>query len=372
MSENSQQNFINLKFGLSSRMVVSALQDQTVYKFLYASNIIAFITWILTLIHDNYSQVDRIWPILPILYSWGFVFTAFYYNPGSEPAVQIISENRKEDAKSPVQSSKVLESDASSISRLVIMAILITMWGTRLVYNYWRKDGYKRGSEDYRWEHVKKMFNYPQKKITFHIFNFAFIAFFQNWLLFSISLPFWFIQTNKSTKFQFKQEPLNWFDLLLICVWIFFFSFEVIGDKKQFEFQTNKYKWLGMSLKNKKIFKETVSTEDMEDFKRGYCTTGLFSYTRHPNFFGEIGMWWTIATFSLSSQLNYITKNFVFTKILPFNYAFIGALCYTILFHKSTELTEKITASKYPSYKEYQQKVNRIFVGFSGYKKKSE
>jgi len=344
----------------------STLQDEAFLNFLYASNIVAFITWVLTMIHKNYSQVDRIWSVLPVVYSWGFVYTAFTYNPGAEPAVQIDSENKKEDLKFSKGSNSVLESDTSSIIRLIIISAFITMWGCRLTYNFWRKGGYQRGSEDYRWVHVKKMFNYPETKVKFHLLNFFFIAFFQNWLLLSITFSMWFIQTNKSIRNQHSQEPFNWLDMVLVTMWLFFFALEITADKQQFKFQTNKYKYLGMSLKNKKRFQESLKESEMADIKRGFLTRGFFKYSRHPNFCGELGMWWTIASFSLSSQLSYITKNFSIVKILPFNYAYIGIICLTILFHESTKLTERITSDKYPEYKTYQKKVSRITLGFAG------
>lgn len=345
-------------------MDFAAFTDPVFIKFFYASNIVAFVTWVLTIIHKNYSQVDRLWPILPIFYAWGFVFTSAYYNPGPRPDVQIRSENRKEDVKYGSASTIILEGDMSSWFRMIMMASFITMWGCRLTYNFWRKDGYKRGSEDYRWFYVKKMFHYPTWK--WHLFNFGFIAFFQNWLIFGFTIPFWFIQTNKPSRNSYRQEPLNWLDLLLALVWLGFYILEVTADNQQLRFQTNKYKYMSMSLKNKKIFKENSTDEDMADYKRGFCTTGLFRYSRHPNFCGELGMWWTIAAFTISSQLSYITKNFHVMKILPFNFGFIGIVGLSLLFHKSTELTEKITSDKYPDYKEYQTKVSRVLIGLPG------
>ncbi|EDN08820.1 conserved hypothetical protein [Histoplasma mississippiense (nom. inval.)] len=38
----------------------------------------------------------------------------------------------------------------------------------------------------------------------------------------------------------------------------------------------------------------------------------------------------------------------------------IGSLCYVALFQGSTYLTEKITASKYPDYKQYQLRVGKF------------
>jgi hypothetical protein len=43
-----------------------------------------------------------------------------------------------------------------------------------------------------------------------------------------------------------------------------------------------------------------------------------------------------------------------------YNWTLVGAICYIFLFQGSTSFTEMITASKYPEYKEYQQRVARF------------
>ncbi|KAI8050577.1 hypothetical protein BDF22DRAFT_695679 [Syncephalis plumigaleata] len=39
--------------------------------------------------------------------------------------------------------------------RLTLITLLVTLWGARLTFNYWRKGGYTWGEEDYRWRVVK-------------------------------------------------------------------------------------------------------------------------------------------------------------------------------------------------------------------------
>lgn len=76
-------------------------------------------------------------------------------------------------------------------------------------------------------------------------------------------------------------------------------------------------------------------------YKKGFITDGLFKFSRHPNFFCEICMWWTMYLFSVSSQ--------------GFNLSGGGALLLNLLFLGSTALTEKISCEKYPLYKQYQK-----------------
>jgi len=60
-------------------------------------------------------------------------------------------------------------------------------------------------------------------------------------------------------------------------------------------------------------------------YKRGFIKDGLFSISRHPNFFCEISIWWAVYLFSVSS--------------MGWNYSFLGALLLNLLFLGSTALT---------------------------------
>lgn len=71
----------------------------------------------------NYSQVDKLWSIMPGLYAWTMVYLS-----GFAP-------------------------------RQLLAASLITLWSIRLTYNFGRKGGYTwkfwLGEEDYRWAIVR-------------------------------------------------------------------------------------------------------------------------------------------------------------------------------------------------------------------------
>ena len=79
----------------------------------------------------------------------------------------------------------------------------------------------------------------------------------------------------------------------------------------------------------------------------GFLKTGLFSISRHPNFFAEQSQWWVIFLFS-AVQVGFNAYNW------------IGALVLTALFIGSTRFTEQISLSKYPDYADYQKRVSAI------------
>lgn len=93
-----------------------------------------------------------------------------------------------------------------------------------------------------------------------------------------------------------------------------------------------------------------------EDLDRGFLTSGLWAYSRHPNFFAEQTIWFVLYQWSC-----YATNNL-------YSWTGIGSGCLVLLFQGSTLLTEGITASKYPEYKEYQKQVGMFFpISISGY-----
>jgi len=85
-----------------------------------------------------------------------------------------------------------------------------------------------------------------------------------------------------------------------------------------------------------------------EDLDRGFNVVGLWSWSRHPNFAAEQGVWVTLYTWSC-----YVTKTY-------YNWTGIGAIAYLVLFQASTWFTELVSARKYPEYPEYQKRVGKF------------
>ena len=95
-------------------------------------------------INKNYSQVDRLWSVLPAFYIGHYTLWAHL--------------------------------NGLPTQRLDNVAVCGAVWSARLTFNYWRKGGYNIGSEDYRWAVVKDYIGYWPMLI----FDITFIAVYQN------------------------------------------------------------------------------------------------------------------------------------------------------------------------------------------------
>ena len=241
------------------------------------------------------------------------------------------------------------------------MAVLATLWGLRLTYNFNRRGGYHwppwKGDEDYRWAYLQKGFYIPvlTNRVLWHIFNFVFISGYQNILLLLITVPSMvanIVASNKNICFPGVPTNLNFLDGVATILFLGFLVLETIADNTQYAFQTEKYR--------RKNAGETLEG----DYADGYCQSGVYAYIRKPNYTGEQGMWCSYFLFSVATLwpiegLSYVD--------CIFNCSLLGAVLLVLLFQGSGDMTERITISKYPTYSQYQERVPRYLPNlFSG------
>lgn len=120
---------------------------------------------------------------------------------------------------------------------------------------------------------------------------------------------------------------------------------EFFADQQQWNFQEAKKSYLKTAKVPHKF--------DQEDLDRGFIVSGLWSWSRHPNFAAEQAFWVLIYQWGCWN-----------TEAL-YNWTAVGAASYLILFQASTWFTELITARKYTEYKEYQQRVGKFLPKLS-------
>lgn len=260
----------------------------------------AMYSFIFSIIGNNCSKVDQLWSITPVLYIWHFYWHDQRHN--HEPHW-----------------------------RLLTICSLATMWGVRLTFNFWRKGGYGNlihHEEDYRWPILRKMMH----PIIFLLFNFSFIAWYQNILLFLIAAPAYEVMKGDRNLSQVDWILVGLFSVLLLI--------ESVADEQHFQFQTLKHTLTASERQQHKN----------ADIKRGFFTTGLFAFSRHPNYFAEQSMWVVMYLFS-------IPQSWPVNSVL--NWTVSGCIQLILLFQGSMTFGESITLSKYPDYRFYQAVTSR-------------
>lgn len=216
-------------------------------------------------------------------------------------------------------------------SRNVLMAILATIWAARLTYNFNRRGGYSwkfwEGEEDYRWE-VLRQNPVFKSKIAWKLFHLLFICVYQMALILLFTLP-------SMVAWQ-GENPIGLFDVILTGLFLFFVIFETLADQQQWNYQTVKYA--------KKAAKEPLEG----DYAKGFVDKGLWSKMRHPNYFAEQSIWLVFYLFSVSADGRWL------------NWSVMGIILLLLLFQGSADFSEKISAEKYPAYKDYIKRVPRF------------
>lgn len=249
----------------------------------------------------NNSQVDKVWSILPFVYCW-----IIAVHGGMHP-------------------------------RLVVMAVLATLWGLRLSFNFARKGAYRlkfwEGEEDYRWK-ILRANPMLKNRVVWMLFDLIFISGYQNAIVLMLTFP--------ALVCMGSTAPFGWIDAVAAVLMFGFIVYETVADEQQWAFHSKKWKMLNAGQK----------LEDLpEPYNKGFNTIGLWNVSRHPNYLAEQSIWVSLYIFSIGAGIGII------------NWSMIGALLLIVLFIASTSLAEEISSSKYPEYPDYCKKVNKYFPG---------
>lgn len=191
--------------------------------------------------------------------------------------------------------------------RGILVTILVSIWGLRLAYHIHKRNRGK--AEDYRYKTWRETWGK-----WFYLRSYAQVYLLQGALLFLIIQPVLFIN-------QGETLPLGILDLVGLGVWIIGFFFESVGDSQLTRF-----------------------LKDPEN-KGKLMQSGLWRYTRHPNYFGEVTQWWGLWLIALSLPGSFFT--------------IIGPLTITILILKVSGiplLENKM--SNHPDFAEYKRKTS--------------
>jgi len=190
----------------------------------------------------------------------------------------------------------------------IIILLLTLVWGYRL-FSHIRKR-HTKSPEDNRYVEMKKNW-----KTLPRVQAFIYVFLLQGTLMFLLS--------SASLILVFTNSGWNPLSLFGLIVWIAGFAFEAIADSQLRTFTTN------------------------PENKGRIMDRGLWRYSRHPNYFGEVTMWWGVFFFV------YIITGALWAVVTPL------IITYLIVFVSGIPLVEKHFEGK-PGWQEYKEKTSAL------------
>jgi len=189
--------------------------------------------------------------------------------------------------------------------RKLLLTVLVTLWGMRLTLHLARRNIGK--GEDYRYQNFRK--RYGVDSYWWKSFFQAFML--QGTVMVIVAVPI--------LAGQYADEPtgLTFLDILGTAVWGVGFLFEAFGDWQLAQFKSN------------------------PENKGKVLRSGLWKYTRHPNYFGDAVVWWGYFIIALSTPYGFLS--------------FFGPLIMTffLLRVSGVALLEKSLHKTKPEYEDY-------------------
>ena len=197
--------------------------------------------------------------------------------------------------------------------RKTLITTLVTIWGLRLsIYLYWRNHGQ---GEDYRYQSLRQRIgkNFP-------LISLFVVFIFQGVLIWLVSLPIQFASSS------LLPDKFTIFDIAGTLLWAIGITFEAAGDWELARFKAD------------------------PNNKGKVLDSGLWKYTRHPNYFGDALLWWGIFLLALPGGWWTIISPIVMTTLL--------------MKISGVALLEKTLVKTKPQYAEYVRRTNAFLPWF--------
>lgn len=197
------------------------------------------------------------------------------------------------------------------VARQWLVTILVSIWGLRLSLYLFRRNHGK--GEDWRYVRMRK-----KHGSKFPIVSLFTVFLFQGIVMWVVSLPVQFSHGDDSPSIG----PIA---VIGIMVWIVGFVFEAVGDAQLARFK-----------------KDPMNAGKVMD-------KGLWSLTRHPNYFGDAMVWWGLGIIAAETGSGVI--------------ALIGSLVMTIFLRRvsGVPMLEASLVKRREGYDEYVARTSPFF-----------
>lgn len=194
-----------------------------------------------------------------------------------------------------------------------LLLALVTIWGTRLtLYLFWRRRGQ---GEDRRYAAMRQ-----RQGARFWWVSLFTVFWLQAVLLWFVAWP---VQVGVLSQ---ELRPWTVLDGVGLAVWLIGFLFETIGDWQLASFLA-------------------------DPGQRGrVLQTGLWRYTRHPNYFGDFCVWWGLFLIAWSGGAYWTIGSPLLMSLLLMRVSGVGLL-------------EQSIGERRPEYAEYRARTNAFFPG---------
>lgn len=152
-------------------------------------------------------------------------------------------------------------SDDPTNARSLLMTGMVTVWGGRLAWHIGRRNAGK--SEDARYRKWRE-----EWEDRVHIRGFLQVFLFQSLLMAVVVLPVWVVNAGRPV-------ALGWAGTAGAAIWLSGFLYEAVADRQLARFLSDPAN------------------------KGKVLDTGLWGRSRHPNYFGEVVLWWGLGVMAL-------------------------------------------------------------------------
>lgn len=168
----------------------------------------------------------------------------------------------------------------------LLLLVLVSIWGLRLslyIYRRWRRSS----EEDHRYQQLRKDYTKKTGGVAWNMYGKVFLV--QAVLAVIVCTPIIIAMGSEAA-------PLGAWALAGVLIWSVGFYFEAVGDWQLRKFLAD------------------------PTHKGKIMAHGLWRYTRHPNYFGEMTQWWGIFVIALSVEYGWagIIGPLVITWLLVF------------------------------------------------------
>lgn len=199
--------------------------------------------------------------------------------------------------------------------RAFLLALLVTIWSLRYSWHLWRRNIGQ--GEDYRYAQMRQ--GTEAKGGCWATRSLYVVFLLQGFIMWLVSLPVQFGQA--------YAEPvtLGWPAMAGLALWITGLLFEAVGDAQLKRFRAN-------------------------PANRGkVLDTGLWRYTRHPNYFGNACLWWGIWLCAC--------------EVPAAAWAFFGPalMTWALLKFSGVPILERHLAATRPGYEDYMRRTSMFF-----------